>query len=51
MASRAGNEGVDPELRIRASPLVVLRRTTEAVGFIRKMGADRLARAFRIGFD
>jgi hypothetical protein len=28
---------IDPELRIRTSPPVVLRRTTEAVGFIRKM--------------
>ena len=27
---------IDPELRIRASPPVVLRRTTEAVDFIRK---------------
>src|SRR5260370_34131685 len=26
----------DPELRIRASPPIVLRRTTEAVHFIRK---------------
>jgi len=28
---------IDPELRIRASPPIVLRRTTEAVEFIRKM--------------
>src|SRR5262249_61842045 len=27
---------IDPELRIRASPPIVLRRTTEAVNFIRK---------------
>src|SRR5262249_39623163 len=27
---------IDPELRIRASPPIVLRRTTEAVHFIRK---------------
>jgi hypothetical protein len=27
---------IDPELRIRASPPIVLRRTTEAVDFIRK---------------
>jgi hypothetical protein len=27
----------DPELRIRASPPIVLRRTTEAVDFIRKV--------------
>jgi hypothetical protein len=35
---------IDPELRIRASPPIVLRRTTEAVGFIRQLvlsGADR----------
>ena len=32
---------IDPELRIRASPPVVLRRTTEAVGFIRKMTLSR----------
>jgi hypothetical protein len=29
--------GIDPELRIRARPPVVLRRTTEAVDFIRKV--------------
>jgi hypothetical protein len=28
---------IDPELRIRASPPMVLRRTTEAVDFIRKV--------------
>ena len=27
---------IDPELRIRASPPIVLRRTTEALNFIRK---------------
>src|SRR5215472_1590159 len=27
---------IDPELRIRASPPIVLRRTTEAVNFLRK---------------
>jgi hypothetical protein len=27
---------IDPELRIRASPPIVLRRTTEAIEFIRK---------------
>jgi len=27
---------IDPELRIRARPPIVLRRTTEAVDFIRK---------------
>jgi hypothetical protein len=39
---------IDPELRIRASPPVVLRRTTEAVGFIRrKMRPSRADRAWR----
>src|SRR4029453_1642203 len=28
---------IDPELRIRATPPIVLRRTTEAVDFIRKV--------------
>ena len=28
---------IDPELRIHASPPVVLRRTAEAVEFLRKM--------------
>src|SRR5215468_2949154 len=28
---------IDPELRIRASPPIVLRRTIEAVNFIRKV--------------
>ena len=35
---------IDPELRIRARPPIVLRRTTEAVDFIRQLvlsGADR----------
>ena len=35
---------IDPELRIRASPPIVLHRTIEAVGFIRQQvmsGADR----------
>jgi hypothetical protein len=32
---------IDPELRIRASPPRVLRRTTEAVAFIRKMTLGR----------
>ena len=30
---------IDPELRIRASPPIVLRRTTEAVDFIRKVSS------------
>ena len=38
---------IDPELRIRASPPVVLRRTTEAVGFIRKMTLNRPGNAWR----
>jgi hypothetical protein len=38
---------IDPELRIRASPPVVLRRTTEAVGFIRKMTLSRPGHAWR----
>ena len=32
---------IDPELRVRVSPPVVLRRTTEAVAFLRKMAAGR----------
>jgi hypothetical protein len=27
---------IDPEVRIRASPPIILRRTTEAINFIRK---------------
>jgi hypothetical protein len=38
---------IDPELRIRTSPPVVLRRTTEAVGFIRKMTLSRPGHAWR----
>src|SRR6266404_4632897 len=38
---------IDPELRIRTSPPVVLRRTTEAVGFIRKMTLSRPGRGWR----
>ena len=30
---------IDPELRVRVSPPVVLRRTTEAVAFLRKMAS------------
>jgi hypothetical protein len=37
---------IDPELRIRASPPVVLRRTTEAV-FIRKMTLSRPGHPWR----
>ena len=32
---------IDPELRVRVSPPVVLRRTTEAVGFPSKDGGWR----------
>jgi hypothetical protein len=38
---------IDPELRICARPPVVLRRTTEAVGFIRKMTLSRSGHAWR----
>jgi hypothetical protein len=38
---------IDPELRIRALPPVVLRRTTEAVGFIRKMALSKAGCAWR----
>jgi hypothetical protein len=38
---------IDPELRIRARPPVVLRRTTEAVGFIRKMTLSQASCAWR----
>jgi hypothetical protein len=36
---------IDPELRIRASPPVVLRRTTEAIDFIRKVTVSTADRA------
>jgi hypothetical protein len=36
---------IDPELRIRASPPIVLRRTTEAVGFS-TAGIERADRAW-----
>ena len=38
---------IDPELRIRASPPIVLRRTTEAVDFIRKVALSSPDRAWR----
>jgi hypothetical protein len=38
---------IDLELRIRTSPPVVLRRTTEAVGFIRKMALSRPGHGWR----
>ncbi len=38
---------IDPELVIGASPSVVLRRTTEAVRFIRKMTLSRPGQGWR----
>jgi hypothetical protein len=38
---------IDPELRIRATPSIVLRRTTEAVDFIRKVAPSSSNRAWR----
>jgi hypothetical protein len=38
---------IDPELRIRARPPIVLRRTTEAVAFIRKMTLSQAGCAWR----
>jgi len=38
---------IDPELRIHASPPIVLRRTTEAVDFIRKVALSTPDRARR----
>jgi hypothetical protein len=38
---------IDPELRIRTSPPVVLRRTTEAVDFIRKVALSTPDRAWQ----
>ena len=37
---------IDPELRIRVSPPGVLRRTNEAMAFIRKMTLSRSERAW-----
>jgi hypothetical protein len=37
---------IDPELRIRASPPIVLRRTTEAVDFIRHLALSSPDRAW-----
>ena len=36
---------IDPELRIRASPPIVLRRTTEAIEFIQRMALSSPNRA------
>jgi hypothetical protein len=38
---------IDPEVRIRATPSIVLRRTTEAVDFIRKVALSSSDRAWR----
>ena len=38
---------IDPELRIRASPPIVLRRTTEAVEFIRQLELSSPHRAWK----
>src|SRR5260370_42703156 len=38
---------IDPELRTRASPPIVLRRTSEAVDFIRKVALSSPDRAWR----
>jgi hypothetical protein len=37
----------DPELRIRATPTIVLRRTSEAVDFIRKVALSSPDRAWQ----
>jgi hypothetical protein len=37
---------IDPELRIRVSPPGVLRRTTDAMAFIRKMTLGHAGRAW-----
>jgi hypothetical protein len=38
---------IDPELRIRVNPPSVLRRTTEAMAFIRKMTLSRSGQAWK----
>ena len=38
---------IDPELRVRGSSPVVLRRTTEAVAFLRKMALNSAGRAWK----
>ena len=38
---------IDPELRIRASPPIVLRRTIEAIDFIRKVSRSTPDRAWQ----
>jgi hypothetical protein len=39
--SPIGSFPIDPELHIRARPQIVLRRTSEAVAFVRKMSQRR----------
>jgi hypothetical protein len=41
------NFPIDPELRIRATPSITLRRTTQAVDFIRKLALSSSDRAWR----
>src|SRR5260370_24363461 len=41
------NFPIDPELRIRATPTIVLRRTSEAVDFIRKVALSSPDRAWQ----
>jgi hypothetical protein len=38
---------IDPELRVRANPARVLRRTSEALQFIREMTRSRRGRAWK----
>jgi hypothetical protein len=38
---------IDPELRIRASPPIVLRRTPDALEFIRRMALNTPSRAWQ----
>jgi hypothetical protein len=38
---------IDPELRIRATPSIVLRRTTQAIDFIRRLILSSSDRAWR----
>jgi hypothetical protein len=38
---------IDPELRIRATPPIVLRRTTQALDFMRKLALSSSNRAWR----
>jgi hypothetical protein len=38
---------IDPELRVRASPELMLRRTNEALQFIREMRLSRPGRAWK----